>query len=107
MSYRTLLLIPAIGLALAATPAAAQAPGSGQQFCAKRPDLLRHLESSYQEAPVSMGLADNGNVVEVFSAKDGSTWTITISLPNGLTCMVASGQFWEIAPVVSAKGSPI
>ncbi len=107
MSCRTLLLIPAIGLALTATPAAAQSPGAGQQFCAKRPDLLRHLDANYQEAPISMGLADNGNVIEVFSAKDGATWTITVSLPNGLTCMVASGQFWETAPVVSAKGSPI
>jgi len=26
---------------------------------------------------------------------DTGTWTITLTTPNGLTCLVASGQSWE------------
>ena len=40
-----------------------------------------------------------GAVLEVFASKKGS-WTFLITMPNGLTCVVASGQSWEtLAPV--------
>ena len=68
-------------------PAAAQ---QQQPACAKRGDVLKHLSAKYTEAPVALGLANNGGVVEVLSSKTGSSWTIIITMPNGPTCMVAA-----------------
>ena len=72
-------------------PAAAQQ----QAACAKRGDVLKHLSAKYTEAPVAIGLANNGGVVEVLSSKKGNSWTIIITMPNGSTCMVAAGENWE------------
>ena len=41
-----------------------------------------------------MGLTDKGAVLEVFAPKKGS-WTFLITMPDGLTCVVASGESWE------------
>ena len=43
----------------------------------------------------SMGLGGQGAVVETFASSDTGTWTITVTMPNGMTCMIASGQSFE------------
>jgi hypothetical protein len=42
-----------------------------------------------------MGLGANNAVVEVFASEETGTWTITVTMPSGLTCLVASGQSFE------------
>lgn len=79
-----LATIPTVG------PAMAQAPS-----CVKRADLVKHLAHSYQESTIAVGLADNGGLVEVFSSPDGATWTVAVSMPNGVSCMIATGQNWQ------------
>jgi hypothetical protein len=86
-------------------------PAWGQQgpACVKRADLAKHLESKYQEAPSAVGLSDNGSLLEVFSSADGSTWTVTVTMPNGISCMVATGQQWQDIPRVFSNphGEPL
>ena len=72
-----------------ATPAIAQ-----PRFCADRAAFLERLKTLYKEAPVGMGLTKNGRVLEITASKDGS-WTIIVTMPNGLSCGVASGMSWE------------
>lgn len=79
------------GLGLSATPASAD----GGAMCAPRDQMLTKLGSQFSEAPVALGLASNGGVVEVLRAADGATWTIIITMPTGLSCMMAAGQHWE------------
>ena len=78
-------------------------PATAQQqpACAQRGDVLKHLSAKYTEAPVALGLANNGGVVEVLSSKTGSSWTIIITMPNGPTCMVAAGENWEEIPHIA------
>ena len=54
---------------------------SAQIVCKDRSSFLRHLRVS--EA-VAMGLANNGSVIE-----KGGGWTIIVTKPNGLSCIVA------------------
>ncbi|MGQ0662523.1 MAG: hypothetical protein ACT4P2_02845 [Pseudomonadota bacterium] len=81
-------------------------PADAQRSCAKRADLLKHLADRYQEVPVAIGLADNGGVLEVLTSADGTTFTVTITMPNGIACMLATGQHWENVPRVVASGPP-
>ncbi|MEL7091067.1 MAG: hypothetical protein AAFN94_04960 [Pseudomonadota bacterium] len=97
--------------ALAATVAIA-AIGSGaaqaQQArnCAPRDIVVTRLADGYGETRQSMGLGANNSIVEVFASEESGTWTITITTPNGLTCLVASGQaFEELAEALPAKGN--
>lgn len=74
-----------------ATPALAQQ----QQNCGARKTVVDRLTSKYGESRQSIGMAPKGRVVEVFASQETGTWTITVTSPNGVMCLVASGQSYE------------
>lgn len=89
------VLIGALVLGWNITPAQAQ---SAQQVpCGARHKVVQALDDHYSEKASSMGLASNGNVVEVLTSTKGS-WTIIMTQPSGVTCMVAAGEHWENVP---------
>ncbi len=73
-------------------------PASAEQVCGERTKLMTSLGENYAEAPVAMGLTSAGAVIEVLTSPTGS-WTFLVTHPNGLTCMVASGENWETLPM--------
>ncbi len=68
-----------------------------QALCGERDAIVASLEKTYSEAPVSMGLGSNGAIIEVFASPLG-TFTIILTRPNGLTCVMAVGESWEDLP---------
>ena len=70
-------------------------PARAQSVCMAHPELANQLDSRFSEAPVAIGLASNNVVVEVFSNGDGSTWTIVLTKPDGMSCVMATGEDWE------------
>ena len=88
--YRFSFIFAPAMMALWASPVQAQQ----QPPCANRTEFLNHLSSNYKEAPVAMGLTANGGLLEVVASEDGS-WTIIVTMPNGMSCGVASGMSWE------------
>jgi hypothetical protein len=91
---------------LFAVPVSAQTATPGPA-CVKRAELIKHLQAQYQEAPAAVGIADNGSLLEVFASKSGETWTVMVTMPNGISCMVASGQQWQDLPRVAKLESPV
>jgi hypothetical protein len=89
------LVAAAVLLAVAAGPPPARAD---QQVCGARTEILAELTKRYSEAPVAVGLANSGVLVEVLSSDNGSTWTIIVSQPNGTSCLVAAGKEWQDLP---------
>ena len=75
-------------------------PAAAQPVCGERNKFTNRLEQSFAEHPIAMGLTDKGAVLEVFASQNGS-WTFLITMPNGLTCVVASGQSWETLAAVN------
>jgi len=63
--------------------------------CASRDLVLERLSTRFGETRQSIGLGANNAVVEVFASTETGTWTITVTLPNGVTCVVAAGQSFE------------
>ena len=53
-----------------------------------------------------MGVTASGRVLEVVVSEEG-TWTIIITMPNGLACGIASGDSWEavLAPIAKGPGA--
>lgn len=87
------ILIPALGVCLsAALWTTAQA---AEVACAPRDQVMADLARKYNEAPAAMGLAGDGNLVELLTAPDGQTWTLVLTTPRGMSCLFAAGQFWE------------
>lgn len=92
-----------LGALLAATgPAASQSSGN----CAMRNHVIERLASTYGETRQSIGLGANNQVMEVFASAETGTWTITVTNPNGLTCLVASGQAYEAVAEKTVAGDP-
>ena len=76
------------------------APAWAQTVCSQRTTFIQQLSGKYSESPVSMGLSSNGSVIEVLASATGS-WTIIITNPNGLSCVVAHGEAWQDMPEVA------
>ena len=72
--------------------------------CESRETVLSFLSQQYSEAPVAMGVAKNGGLVEVLTSGAGSTFTIIVTTPNGQTCMVAAGEGWESLAALPKTG---
>jgi len=71
-------------------------------ICGERADFVERLKDGYAEEPVSVGLAANGSVIEVFTA-DSGTFSIIITQPSGVSCLVASGEEWLDLPQRKVK----
>jgi hypothetical protein len=84
------LLLGTLGLAAGAA-AARETAGN----CAERARVLEHLAQRYGETRQSIGLASNNAVIEVFASRETGSWTIIMTLPTGVTCLLASGQAYE------------
>ncbi|MFU8865971.1 MAG: hypothetical protein ACNA7O_18840 [Rhodobacterales bacterium] len=111
---RTILTVGVILLTLsvAAMAPAAQATqvtqAQGASHCAPRERVIDRLASTYGETRRAMGLGANNAVIEVFASTDSGSWTITITLPSGMTCLVASGQAYEaLGGVLAAPGKDV
>ncbi len=94
-----------LGLGLMAL-AAQQVAAQQSRNCAPRDRVVERLATGYGETRQSIGLGAQGAVVEVFASDDTGTWTITVTMPNGMTCLIASGQsFEELAEALPPKGN--
>ncbi len=67
------------------------APALAQNMqCAPRDAVLSML-AKQEQTRRAMGLAGRA-VMELFAHADGSLWTLTITLPDGRTCLLANGS---------------
>lgn len=97
-------IVLALTLVLGTAPATFAQPG-GQ--CGQRANVLAHLADKFGESRHGMGIAGNNTVMEVFASEKTGTWTITVTLPTGVTCLVAAGEGFEaMAEALPAKGDP-
>ncbi len=98
---RTTLIAFAAAVIGVVSPAIAE-----QQLCTERKAVVTQLSKQYSEAPVAMGLANNGGLLEILSSDNGQSWTIILTMPNGISCMIAAGESWEALPDIVRKGPP-
>ena len=82
----------------------AQAAGPAQALCGDHTEVVSKLEKGYSETPANIGMASNGTVIEVFASVEG-TFTIIMTHPSGLSCLMAAGESWEqIKPQPQGSG---
>ena len=94
----TIAVIGSIALsALTTSSATAQAIDA---FCGDHMEITSRLGKTYGESRAGFGLLDDGRMVEIFTSRQG-TWSMLVTAPGGVTCLVASGEAWQIPPVAS------
>ncbi|HBZ43749.1 MAG TPA: hypothetical protein DEO85_06740 [Maritimibacter sp.] len=102
MNRMTLLAMGLISGLIAATTAQGQTNN-----CAPRERVLDQLSKRFGEARQSIGLAAGNRVVEMYASPDTGTWTLTMTLPTGLTCIIGAGESFErVDEEVTPAGQP-
>lgn len=83
------LMIAALAVCIA-LPAYSQG-----QVCYPRDVVAERLADEFGETVQSRGLTADGAVVEMWANDETRTWTAVVTMPNGMACLVASGQHFE------------
>ena len=89
MSRPVFSIALAAGLAIQSLPA-----GAAPAFCAERTQIAERLTTAYAEHLTSGGLQSSKGLIEVWTAADGATWTILMTRPDGISCVMATGTNW-------------
>jgi hypothetical protein len=73
--------------------------------CDSREAVTALLSDRYGETRRALGLAGEAAVMEVFASDTTGTWSITMTLPDGRMCLMASGAAYEaVTESVSGGG---
>jgi hypothetical protein len=62
--------------------------------CAEHGAMVDYLASEYHESRQGAGLSARGVVIELYVSEAG-TWTLLLSSPAGLACVVDAGDAWD------------
>ncbi|MBW6507026.1 MAG: hypothetical protein K0B00_09775 [Rhodobacteraceae bacterium] len=89
------------GALILAAPQVQAAPAS----CGPRAQVLAEIAVRHGQSRRAVGLASTQVVVEIFASDATGRWTITLTLPTGLTCMLASGEAYESLGPVFGTGA--
>ncbi len=65
------------------------------QNCNERDRVLEFLAKKYKESPIAAGVTNAGGLVELLTDGKGGTWTIIVTTPQGMSCLVAAGAGWR------------
>ncbi|WP_147127022.1 hypothetical protein [Shimia ponticola] len=87
------LNLMALSVAVAALFIATSA--KAQSNCADRAMVVERLGTKYGETRQSVGVAANNSVVETYANDGTGSWSIVVTMPNGQSCLVASGMSYE------------
>jgi len=91
-------MLSRVTFTLAAAFAALAVPGmavAAPMFCSARSDVLSKLASKYHEQPSSVALTSDGQLLEVLKSDNDATWSIIITTPKGVSCLVTAGESWQ------------
>lgn len=69
--------------------------GMAQTRCAPLTVWVKGLQNRFAEIDIGGGRIGPQLVARVFASPDGATFTILAVNPNGLACLVLSGDDWE------------
>ncbi len=75
-----------------------------QAPCAERDRVVDRLESHYSEIHAGSGLQarqDTQALVEVWASRETGTFTVMLTTPDGVSCVLATGTDWQFGALDS------
>jgi len=89
------------GAAALAPPPPAQAQAT---ICLPRDALVERLADRYKEQPTGGGLQSSQRLLEVWASEETGSFTVFVTRPDGVSCIMATGQNWVGAASAQAEG---
>ncbi len=81
-------------------------PASAEHPCGRKDLIEQALGTRFGEAAFAMGMAE-GNVVKFFTNPQSGSWTIVVVRPDGVACVAAQGENFELETTVIAAPSKL
>ena len=72
--------------------------------CAPHELMIERLKREWNEILAGVGITGTGSVVELLISPGGS-FTLLVTRPTGISCVMVGGQQWEAVPP-PPKGEP-
>ena len=92
-------------LAIIALVLALATPAEAQMACGARDAVVAKLGQVYGEVRRGGGLAGPTAMFELWVSEATGTWTILMTTPDGLSCVMVVGDGWQDAPPVVGTGA--
>lgn len=99
------LLIPLAASAILMTGSASAQSFLQDATCGQRDDVTQKLERKFGELQRGTGVISANQILELWQSNDGS-WTILMTRADGVTCIMAAGDFWRKTPQ-GTSGDPV
>ncbi len=61
-------------------------------------ELARRLHDRFQEVQVANAISNNGALVELYATSDNSSWTLAMTRPGEISCVLVAGESWNYFP---------
>ena len=74
--------------------------------CGPRDGVIAKLQKTYGETRESVGLNGTTALFEVWTSEKTGSWTILMTRPDGLSCIVAAGENWQSVRQETRVGDP-
>ena len=85
-------VVVAFAFALLLPPAATV---KAQPVCMPHDDFRVALYRNFSESPVAIAIANNGALIELYAKRDRSSWTLVMTRPAGISCVLVAGEEWN------------
>lgn len=76
-------------------------PAISYADCAPVAKVMEVLEGQFREQSTGFGIIEdtqgNAAILETLANPETGTWTVVIHRPDGLSCVMASGEGWQMA----------
>ena len=72
--------------------AATATPVSAQMLCTDRMGMLNRLADQYQEELVQVKEWEELGLLEILASPSQGTWTLLLTKPGGISCVLATGK---------------
>ncbi len=65
---------------------------AAQMLCVDRVDMLNRLASEYGEELIEVKMIEDHGLLEVLKSPTKGTWTLLLTKPGGISCVLATGK---------------
>lgn len=93
-----------LALLLMAGGTSVPAVSQNTQDCQSREDMAAQLAATYAEQQTGLGVTNVGTVIELWQTREGSSWTLLVTMPTGNSCVVGAGRDWMPLKIETSDG---
>ena len=68
----------------------------GFRGCGSHAAVTRWLKRNFAETPLARGLQGDGQLFELYMARQGGTWTVVVTDPGGHSCITTEGTSMDV-----------